>query len=182
MSEKEYIEALLESDQLEVINGDLFYNGERLTDPTPKETMVPNEFGMFGNFDEYYCRENFWINEEIEKYANSGDPERIEAARRMPRRIMFFDTREQLDNAPREIQNIFWANHYNTTHMGSYTKLLDANLSPIQDRYWPRIGAYNIPGFTTRRGLERIMRRKILFMLNDEYTRINAGDGKLGLG
>lgn len=184
---KEIIAAALESDQLEVINGTVYWQGEPVQDPTPAESMVPNEFGMFGRFDEHYCRNNYWINDEVEKYANSGDADKEEAARRLAPygRIMFFDTKEQLENAPDEIKAIYKKNRKGRSgHItGSpIVPLVDAEGVDIPGCYWPMIGNYSIPGATTRRGLERYIRYSIKNMLRNEYDRIKAGDGKLDLG
>lgn len=184
---KEIIKAMLESDQLQIINNTAYWEGEPVTDPTPSESMKPNEFGMFGNFDSHYCRQNYWINEEIENYANSGDPDKEEAARRHEGygNIMFFDTREQLRSAPEDIQAIFWKNQAGRSGITSRNPvmpLVDAAGVNIPGCYWPMIGNYSVPGATTRRGLERYIRYSIKNMLRNEYDRIKAGDGKLDLG
>ena len=184
---KDFIAAALESDQLQVINGVVYWEGEPVQDPTPAESMVPNEFGMFGKFDKHYCRNNYWINDEVEKYANSGDADKEEAARRLAPygRIMFFDTKEQLEEAPDEIRAIFWKNtrsQFSHNNRNPIRPLVDAEGVIIPGCYWPMIGNYGIPGATTRRRLETYVRYSIKNMLRNEYERIKAGDGKLDLG
>lgn len=180
MNEKQYLESLLESDQLQIINGTAYFNDEPLHDPTPAESMVPNEYGFFGSFDEFYCRQNVWVNEAIEDAADSDDPHMREAAEVIGNlRIMFFDTREQLDNAPDEIRAIYRMNSQNRLNRGAFLPLIDADGVPIEGRFWPMIGNYAVPGATTRRGLESNLKMKIDFMLRNQRDLIAGGGGTL---
>lgn len=180
MNEKQYLESLLESDQLQIINGTAYFNNEPLHDPTPAESDTPNEFGFLVISMSITAGRTYGLTKPLRTR-----PAQTTHTCEKPQRwsetweSCSLIQREQLDNAPDEIRAIYRMNSQNRLNRGAFLPLLDADGVPIEGRYWPMIGNYAVPGATTRRGLERNLKMKIDFMLRNQRDLIAGGGGTL---